>query len=248
MNTISIEIVPKTVEDFTSAISLAQKYPDITAVNVPDLPRYPDRIWKVLHIATRAYPKTIPHIRAVDVSSNNWEVFLEKLTSTRTTSVLVIRGDIPNTVNAQIYPTTTLQLIERIRNSLPEITIYAGLDPYRSGMKSELAYAKDKIRAGASGLFTQPFFDLRLMQVWAEQLGSTDVFWGITPVTNERSKVGYWEVKNNVIFPHDFHTSIEWNQQFARNVLEWMRECPRSHAYIMPIGVNLEAYLSGIFE
>ncbi len=50
------------------------------------------------------------------------------------------------------------------------MTIYAGLDPYRDSLQSELNYTNEKLEAGADGLFTQPFFDLRWMEIYADHL------------------------------------------------------------------------------
>jgi len=59
------------------------------------------------------------------------------------------------------------ELIRRIKREAPELTVYAGFDPYRSGVQAELEYAHAKLAAGADGLFSQPLFDERLLDVGA---------------------------------------------------------------------------------
>ncbi len=53
--------------------------------------------------------------------------------------------------------------------------------------------------AGADGFFTQPLFELGLLDRCAELLHGEDVFWGIAPVIGARSRL-YWERTNKVSF------------------------------------------------
>ena len=113
-------------------------------------------------------------------------------------------------------------------------------------MREEVDYAKRKLDAGADGFFTQPFFDVRLMGVYAELLAGSEVYWGISPVMTNASR-SYWETKNNAVFPRTFAPALEWNVAFAREALA-CAEAAGGHAYFMPIKVDLDAYLRGIFE
>ena len=70
------------------------------------------------------------------------------------------------------------------------------------------------------------------------------VYWGVTPVTSERSK-SYWEMKNNVIFPKGFEATLEWSVDFAKKVKEFA-DVHGDNLYLMPIKGNLEGYLSGV--
>jgi methylenetetrahydrofolate reductase (NADPH) len=63
-----------------------------------------------------------------------------------------------------------VQLVRAIKAALPHVEVYAALDPYRNPLVRERDYALEKLEAGASGLFTQPFFDLRLMGVYRDLL------------------------------------------------------------------------------
>ena len=118
-----------------------------------------------------------------------------------------------------------------------------GLGP-ALGIKAELDYIKRKIDAGADGFFTQPFFDLRLMEIYYDLLPKVETFWGISPVMSARSK-DYWDNLNNAIFPPDFEPTLEWNRTFAKRALEFCRNTD-SNIYFMPIRVDLVKYLEGI--
>ena len=54
--------------------------------------------------------------------------------------------------------------------------------------------------AGASGLFAQPFFELRYIEVCVDVLPVTEIFWAVSPVLSAASR-RYWEVKNHALFP-----------------------------------------------
>ncbi len=122
--------------------------------------------------------------------------------------------------------------------------VYAGIDPYRTGIKTELDYVKRKLDAGAEGFFTQPFFDLRLMEIYRDLLAGLEVFWGISPVMSVRSK-DYWDNLNNAIFPPDFEPTLQWNRDFARQALDFV-ERTDTNLYFMPIRVDLVKYLEGL--
>jgi predicted CoA-binding protein len=112
------------------------------------------------------------------------------------------------------------------------------VDPYRKNIREELDYIKRKKDAGADGFFTQPFFDLRLMDIYAELLEGSEIFWGVSPVTGEKS-VNYWETKNNVVFPKDFEPTLAWNIDFAQKALAYT-EKTNTNIYFMPIRTDLE--------
>lgn len=111
-------------------------------------------------------------------------------------------------------------------------------------MRAESYSIKRKIQAGADGFFTQPFFDLRFLEIYAELLEGKEVYWGVSPVLSDKS-VNYWETKNNVVFPKNFAPTLEWNIDFAQKVLEFVTRT-NSNIYFMPIRTKLADYLSGI--
>jgi methylenetetrahydrofolate reductase (NADPH) len=105
---------------------------------------------------------------------------------------------------------------------------------------------QQKIEAGATGFFSQPFFDLRLLEIYSEYLEGYDVYWGVSPVTGERSKL-YWETRNRAIFPKSFAPTLEWNVRFGQEVMNFCRN-NSFNLYLMPINVNLTNYLKKLFE
>ena len=128
---------------------------------------------------------------------------------------------------------------------MPEVTVYAGIDQYRSSMRQELYRIKRKKQAGAAGFFTQPFFDMRYLAIYADMLQGLNIYWGVSPVLSARSQ-SYWERKNNVVFPSGFTPTLEWSTDFARQVMQWTRDHD-ANIYIMPIKTGLKEYLTGIF-
>ena len=127
---------------------------------------------------------------------------------------------------------------------MPEVKVYAGIDQYRGSMRQEMYRIQRKLQAGAVGFFTQPFFDLRFMEMYADMLEGQNVYWGVSPVMSERSQ-SYWELKNNVVFPKGFEPTLDWSIDFSRKVLEFV-EKRDANLYLMPIKSNLEAYLKGV--
>lgn len=156
----------------------------------------------------------------------------------------MIAGDQPQDMSRRVFRTSSVDLIRAIKKQMPKLKVYAGIDPYRSGIKTELDYAGRKIEAGADGFFTQPFFDLRLMEIYNDLLAGIEVFWGVSPVMSLRSK-DYWDNLNNAIFPPDFEPTLEWNRRFAKQALEFAQKTD-SNLYFMPIRIDLVEYLSGI--
>jgi len=158
--------------------------------------------------------------------------------------VLVVRGDPPRDLSQRTYPNSSEEVIRRLKLRFPALRVYAAFDPYRHGFYQELEGVRRKLDAGADGFFTQPIFDLNLLNVCADLLRGQDVFWGITPVLGDRSR-GYWETTNKVVFPAEFKPTMEWNKAFAVRALQTIRELG-GNAYLMPLRVNLRDYLGGI--
>jgi methylenetetrahydrofolate reductase (NADPH) len=143
------------------------------------------------------------------------------------------------------HPTSSVQVIRYLRQRFPTLRIYAAIDQYRTSIRKELDYAGQKIEAGANGFFTQPFFDSRMLEIYAEALAQTTVYWGISPVLSETSR-SYWESKNNTVFPRGFRTDLDTNVALAREILETARRYG-GNAYIMPIRADTLSYLKAIF-
>jgi len=240
---LSVELVPKSVADLVSdALIVKNTLPAATALNVPDLTRFPLRSWDACEATSAVMPASIPHLRAIDFAEGEAEAIVERLMQRELREVLVVRGDPPHDLSRRTYPNSSEDVIRRLKNRFPDLVVYAAYDPYRAGFRTELEAVKRKADAGADGFFTQPIFDLNLLRVCADMLHGFNVFWGIAPVLGEKSRA-YWEVTNQVVFPQEFESTLTWNTAFARRALDFIREAG-GNAYLMPIRVDLKKYLA----
>jgi methylenetetrahydrofolate reductase (NADPH) len=245
MTQVSIELVPRSLDSLDAELrTLTQRFPGVRTVNVPDLLRFPLRSWDACAHARQTLPTAIPHLRAMDFAPDRPFILREKLAAARIDTVLVVTGDPPQDLGHRVHATGPVELIRRIKREAPELTVYAGFDPYRSGVRDELGYIQAKRDAGADGFLSQPFFDLRLLDVWSELLGGDRVFWGVSPVLSARTR-SYWETKNRAFFPRDFAPTLAWSRDFAARALAWAR-ARDTNLYFMPIRVDLETWLGGI--
>jgi len=162
------------------------------------------------------------------------------------TEVLVIEGDPPPDMSHTVYPTVTTDVINKFKQEMPEVRVYAGIDQYRGSMRQEEYRIRRKLQAGAVGFFTQPFFDLRFLEMYREMLDGLNVYWGVSPIFSQRSK-SYWEMKNNVVFPKGFEPTLEWSVDFSRRVMDYLSDKDDS-IYLMPIKSNLAEYLTGVLQ
>lgn len=242
---ISIEVVPRSAEQLERQLSsVAGDLGPIDTINIPDLIRFPLRSWEACLHALPRFANAIPHLRAIDVDpAREWRV-IEFLALHGFREVIVVTGDAPADLSHPVYPCNSVQLIARLKRELPGLKVYGALDPYRAGPRGELDYARAKLDAGAAGFFTQPFFDLRFVEAYAEQLEGVPVFWGLTSVTSERSLL-YWRNRNRAIFPASFTPTLEWNRAFAKDALDWAARHDQN-LYFMPIRASIRDYLSGI--
>ena len=245
MSKIAIELVPRNREALEhDLLQVKNNFPQIDIINIPDLLKFDLRSWDACSQAKTHFSHAIPHLRAIDFDLSQPFPLTETFTEAGFDSVLVIAGDQPQDMSRRVYRTSSTELIRAIKVALPDMKVYAGIDPYRTGIKTELDYVKRKLDAGAEGFFTQPFFDLRLMEIYRDLLAGLEVFWGISPVMSARSK-DYWDNLNNAIFPPDFEPTLQWNRDFARQALDFV-ERTDTNLYFMPIRVDLVKYLEGI--
>lgn len=246
MKRVSVELVPRTTEGLQEELALLKHhFTAVNAINIPDLLRYPIRSWEGCSLALPHYEQVIPHIRAIDVDMNSPLPMADVFTDGGIREVLIVSGDPPQDMSRRMYPSTCVEIIRKFKQELPGVKVYAGIDQYRGSMRHELDYVKRKLYAGADGFFTQPFFDMRLMEMYAEQLEQTEVFWGIAPVLTATSAT-YWATKNSVIFPAGFQPTWDWNIAIARQALTIIREMD-SNVYFMPIRADIKAYLEQVF-
>lgn len=245
MSKIAIELVPRNREALEhDLLQVKNNFPQIDIINIPDLLKFELRSWDACSQAKTHFSHAIPHLRAIDFDLSQPFPLTETFTEAGFDSVLVIAGDQPQDMSRRVYRTSSTELIRAIKVALPDMKVYAGIDPYRTGIKTELDYVKRKLDAGAEGFFTQPFFDLRLMEIYRDLLAGLEVFWGISPVMSARSK-DYWDNLNNAIFPPDFEPTLQWNRDFARQALDFV-ERTDTNLYFMPIRVDLVKYLEGL--
>lgn len=245
MTEISLELVPRSEASLRHELSLVkQQLTSIERINIPDILRFGMRSWEGCAIAAEFFSKTIPHLRAIDFDPNAPIPIVQAIEERHVEAVLVITGDLPQDMSHRIYRTSCLEMIRRLKREAPQITIYAGMDPYRNGIKEEIDYLHAKRDAGADAFFTQPFFDLRLMEIYQGFLKDQIIYWGVSPVLTENSR-NYWENKNSAVFPPDFAPTLKWNRDFARQALDFARRSG-DNLYFMPIRTDIVAYLEGI--
>lgn len=245
MSILAIELVPRDRDSLQEEMQLIRvNFPDINTVNIPDLLKFPLRSWEACQQARQFFPDTIPHLRAIDFDLSQPFPLVETFTQSGINKVLVIAGDQPQDMSRRVFRTSSIELIRALKRAAPCLKVYAGIDPYRNGIKAELDYIKRKLDAGADGFFTQPFFDLRLMEIYYDLLSGLDIYWGISPVLTERSK-DYWDNLNNAIFPPDFEPTLRWNRKLARKAVAFAKKT-ESNLYFMPIRINIVKYLDGI--
>jgi methylenetetrahydrofolate reductase (NADPH) len=190
------------------------------------------------------FQNAIPHFRAVDVNLSEPLQMASFLKENNFKEIIVISGDIPQDMSRKMYPSSVLEVIKKFKREIPGIKVYAAFDPYRQGIYEELNYAHAKRDAGADGFFTQPFFDIRLFDIYSELLKSYEVFWGVSPVLSMSSK-NYWETRNKAIFPENFSPTLEWNREFAKTILSRITSI-NGNAYFMPIKSSVLDCFSGI--
>lgn len=242
---ISLELVPRTKESILEEVEkISKNLNKVNAINIPDLLRFDLRSWVACGYVKPFFQDAIPHFRAVDINLNEPLPMAAFLKENRLKEIIVISGDIPQDMSRKMYPSDVLEVIKKFKMEIPGIKIYAGFDPYRQGIHKELDYVHAKRDAGADGFFTQPFFDLRLFDIYAELLQPFEVFWGVSPVLSLNSK-HYWETRNKVIFPQEFKPTLEWNRDFTKSVLNRVTSMD-GNAYFMPIKASLLDCFKGI--
>ncbi|MBP3231412.1 MAG: methylenetetrahydrofolate reductase [Anaerovibrio sp.] len=245
MGRISVELVPRNEDELREDLKITRDcVRGVDVINIPDLLRLDIRSWEGAAIAQEYFSAVMPHIRAIDVDLTKPLSMRPELRRSGITEVLVIEGDPPQDMNHKFYPTVTTDVIQKFHQEMPEVKVYAGIDQYRGSMRQEMYRIQRKLQAGAVGFFTQPFFDMRLMEMYADMLDGQNVYWGVSPVMSERSQ-SYWELKNNVVFPKDFKPTLDWSIEFSRRALEFVNK-RGANLYLMPIKSNLKAYLQGV--
>jgi len=238
----SFEIVPRSQQAFEQQYQFACSLGNvISMINVPDIQRFDIRSWETEQYIDRNKHQFVPHFRATDFSLQSGEIF-RIIEEYQLDHVLLVSGDPPEGIKKKLYNTDVLDLIRVVKKRFPDMTIHAGFDPHRSGIQDECSYIQRKIEAGVSSLFSQPFYDLRMIEIYTEHLKDVEVFVGLSPITT-LSSMNYWEVKNKVKFPVSFKADDSWNIDFSNQVIKMARECD-FNIYFMPIKINLQNYFT----
>lgn len=243
---VSVELIPRSVDAMQAQLDEVQTFARVDTINVPDILRFELRAWDACGLARGRGYRAVPHLRAIDVDPGASLPFAESLDAHGLDEVLVIAGDAPPDMSKQVFDTSSEALIRRLKRERPHLRVYAALDPYRQGFVAEREYALRKLEAGADGLFTQPFFDLRLLEVWGDLLAplGVPVFWGATSVTTTKS-ARYWTTRNRAVLPASFAPTLAHSRELARGILSFA-QARDDNVYFMPIRASSRAYLAGI--
>ncbi len=240
----SFEIVPRTNQAFEEQYNFVKTLDQsISMINVPDIQRFDIRSWETGENIDRKKYQFVPHFRANDFSIESGDIF-KIIEENELDHVLLVSGDPPEGIKRKFHNTSVLDLIESVKKKFPNITIHAGFDSHRSGIQEECDYVQKKIDAGATSFFSQPFYDVRMIEIYAEQLEGIDIFIGLSPITTLAS-MNYWEVKNKVKFPTSFEAEYKWSIDFSNKVIAMARDVG-FNIYFMPIRINLEDYFGKI--
>ena len=245
MGRIAVEIIPRDAASLRADVDVIKKYPQVDCVNIPDLMSFALRPWQAAEFTQSALP-TIPHVRAMDIDLRKPLPMRDDFIKFGIKVVLIIAGDPPKDLTRTVYPTETIDVIRKFREELPDVKIFAGLDQYREGIQNELYRVERKAQAGAAGFFTQPFFDMRFLEMYADLLDGHEVYWGVSPVLSNRSK-SYWEIKDKAVFPKSFEPTMTWNIDFAKKVIEFIKTS-RGGLYFMPITIDIAKLLPEVFD
>ena len=241
---ISIELVPRNATYLRDELETIQHHlPSVNTINIPDLTRLDMRSWEGCAVVERPFT-SIPHLRARDFSRQRPEAVFTAVDHLASQTVLIVGGDSFAAEEKIEQRHNSLSLIQLLAQERPSLKLYGAIDPYRQNFVSEIDYAKAKRKAGACGFFTQPFFDLRLMEIYADLLADCEMFWGVAPVLTDKS-YRYWVKQNKAVFPADFDGTLAWNRRFAQQALDFARQ-RNHHIYFMPIRADVVSYLKGI--
>ncbi len=239
---IYLELVARDKETLLSEAIGASNSGLISGINIPDVVRLSTRSYEGAEWLLDQGITTIPHIRASDLPLPKTLAMIGALVQKGLKAVLIISGDLDPTKQNVRVPVTAL--VSEVKNRFPNLLVYCGLDPYRSGFSEELAYCEQKLNAGADGFFTQPFFDGHLAKIYLDQLGLTTLFLGISPVTTEKS-LHYWITKNKAIFPKSFSLDFFQNCSLAADLIR-LAQSAHQNAYLMPIKLDSKELVTEI--
>jgi methylenetetrahydrofolate reductase (NADPH) len=136
---ISLELVPRSEQYICEQVAFVEKdIPQISAINFPDLLRFDIRSWEACRMMTDSSLDRITHLRAIDFDLNQPFPLTGFLKEHQIRKALIIEGDKPQDMKHTIYPTSSLDLIRKLKREADDITVYAAFDPYRNNIRYEL--------------------------------------------------------------------------------------------------------------
>lgn len=244
---ISLELVPRDLEELVAEAKAAMgQFNQLDYINVPDVLRLSIHSWEAAEALLKEDIPAIPHLRAMDHTLAEYIEIIQPLMDLGLQKLILISGDAPAD-DADFQPSgeTPITLTRGLKKAFPQLEVYGALDPYRTHFQDELAYAHAKIEAGMDGLFSQPFFDERLLGIYLDQLEGIPFYAGLSPVTTEKS-IGYWERVNKVVFPAEFEATLDYNAQLGQRCLDLVA-AHKQNAYLMPIRISAQEYLSALW-
>lgn len=236
-----VELVPRSIEAIhEEAVMVTRHFSWVKGINVPDLTRLPHRSDVVAMGLAAHHIVAIPHIRVCDHPVPVLLSMMANLQAAGVQSVLLVSGD------GAGQGTDCVDAIRLITHAYPSLHVYAAFDPYRQALALEIRYAEQKLKAGAHGLFTQPFFDLTLAQSVMTHFQRVPLYMGVSPVLTSKSQ-GYWQSVNKVPFPASFAATMAWNTRFTADML-LASEAMGQQVYIMPIRCEVMGFLNGVCQ
>lgn len=242
-----LELVPTEINKLINDSHWAMNsFPQINGINVPDILRINNRSYTACEYLAKENINCIPHIRICDFSTEELHQRCQNLLMANIQNILLISGDPPPNPLQPVYKHNIISVIKELSAAYTNLSIYAGHDPYRQSFKEEFSYSEKKLAAGAKGLFTQPLFDVNLVNILLDQCNPCEWFIGISPVLTEKS-YNYWTSRNNVVFPPHFNLSLNYNIKIAKDIIQQCKE-KNQHNYIMPITCKLSPYLDLILN
>lgn len=244
---IFLELVPRNYDNLLRlSTSSLESHSLLTGINIPDIKRLDIRSFEAVSFLLKHNIRCLPHIRAQDYSLKDHLDIISPLIQMGLKELLVISGDPIQKGVIPEYKSTVCELVSILKSTFSSLTVYCGIDPYRQSLNDEINYAYQKIDAGADGLFSQPFFDLTLLDTVLSHFTNTQFFAGIAPVTKQ-SSFDYWVNVNKVTFPKAFCLELDYNFKLAQKIIG-LATSYNQHCYLMPIKTPIQNYLNGVFN
>lgn len=241
---IFLELVPRdSQQTIDESIQSLQNYSQLSGINIPDIKQLQTRSYNMVDMLLEHNIDALPHIRTKDKSVSDYVEIVERLIQKGLKKILLVSGD---SHQDAVFNTSPIELTKALKSKFPQLTVYSAIDPYRQSFEDEVDYAKKKLAAGTDGFFTQPFFDIELVEQYLKEFSQTQLFIGISPVLSQKS-YDYWVNVNNVAFPASFELNLKYNCELGKLILSKITHY-KQHAYIMPIKIDLFNYLDKLLK